>query len=266
MTHYVNKHRLRYSLAADVSRDSRGRIKNLLKVILIASLALFIFLSFFRPPLPSKEMVRKEILDNDPLQKPLAKKEEVIKIGGYDYKLEYLDSYEIWGLVVSGYNTSDWLDVFHKADPGNIQDICVVWGKNIATDAYKKVRYKSGEYTCYYSWKSSAPEFYGAYLANNHLIPKDKYVTSQIRKAAIGDQIHIKGYLVNYSVSKDGQQIFTRRTSTIRDDTGNGACEIIYVTDLEILAGSNILFQYTKNLSFYSMIISGLIWLGLNLF
>ena len=263
---YVNKHRLRYSQASEKFHDPRGRIKNLLKVILIASLAAFVFLSFFRPPLPSKDGILKEIINNEPSQKTLPKKEEVIKIDGFDYKLTIRDSYEIWGLVVSGYNTNDWLDITHKKDPGNIQDICVVWGKNITSEAYRNVHYKSGEYVCYYSWKGSAPEFYGDYLSNNHLIPKDEIVASQIRKVAIGDQIHIKGYLVDYGVSQDGQQIFTRKTSTIRGDNGMGACEIIYVENLAVLAGSNIIFQYIKNLTLYSALLSGLWWIGLILF
>jgi len=264
--YYVNKHRLRYPLAVEVPRDPRGSIKNFLKIICLASFFSFLWLSFYRPALPAKKWVVGEVIDNEPLQKSVAQKEETIVIDGFEYKLKILHSYEIWGLVVSGYNTDDWLDITHKKDPGNIQDICVVWGKNITSEAYKKVDYKSGEYTCYYSWKGSAPEFYGAYLANNHLIPKDKYVAAQIKKAAIGDQIHIKGYLVDYRVSKDGQQIFTRRTSTIRDDTGNGACEIIYVENLEIMSGSNILFQYGKSLSFYSAFISALVWIVLVLF
>lgn len=264
--HYVNKHRLRYPLAIKIPRDPKGLTKNFLKIFLIASLATFIFLSFFRPPLPQKDSIVSEVINNEPLQKPITQKEEIVEIGGYEYKLKILDSYEIWGLVVSGYNTNDLLDITHKKDPGNIQDICVVWGKNITNDSYRKVDYKSGEYTCYYSWKGSAPEFYGTYLANNHLIPKDKQVASLIRRAVIGDQIHIKGYLVDYSVSKDGQEIFTRRTSTTRDDTGNGACEIIFVTDFEILKGTNIIYQYAKDTAFYLAIISFLSWAALFFF
>jgi hypothetical protein len=47
------------------------------------------------------------------------------------------------------------------------------------------------------------------------------------------------GLLVDYKVTRDGQDIFTRRTSLTRGDAGNGACEIVYVTDLFVVARGN---------------------------
>ncbi|HET8531154.1 MAG TPA: hypothetical protein VFO08_08400 [Methylomirabilota bacterium] len=44
------------------------------------------------------------------------------------------------------------------------------------------------------------------------------------------------GLLVDYTVTKDGQHVFTRRTSLTRGDTGSGACEILYVTGLSVVA------------------------------
>jgi hypothetical protein len=51
----------------------------------------------------------------------------------------------------------------------------------------------------------------------------------------------MSGLLVDYQVAKDGREIFTRRTSLIRDDTDKGSCEILYVTDLAVIAqGENL--------------------------
>ena len=36
--------------------------------------------------------------------------------------------------------------------------------------------------------------------------------------------------------SGQGDQIRLRGTSTLRNDTGNGACETIYVSEVEVLA------------------------------
>jgi hypothetical protein len=58
----------------------------------------------------------------------------------------------------------------------------------------------------------------------------------QIGEIHVGDQIRMTGLLVDYAVTKNGQEIFTRRTSLTRNDTGNGACEILYVTDLAVVA------------------------------
>ena len=57
-------------------------------------------------------------------------------------------------------------------------------------------------------------------------------VENEMLRSTIGDQIYAKGYLVNYSHS-GGR--FTRNSSATRDDKGNGACEIIFVTEYQIL-------------------------------
>ena len=50
-----------------------------------------------------------------------------------------------------------------------------------------------------------------------------------------GDHIKIKGYLVNVTASNSKNDVIWWNSSTIRSDTGDGACELIYVTDLEFL-------------------------------
>ena len=65
-----------------------------------------------------------------------------------------------------------------------------------------------------------------------------------------GDQIKIKGYLVDYKVAKDGQTLFTRGTSTTRTDNGNGACETIYVEDVEIIRKNPYDFEEYKKIAF----------------
>jgi hypothetical protein len=51
-----------------------------------------------------------------------------------------------------------------------------------------------------------------------------------------GDHIRLKGMLVTYSNPANG---FFRGTSTTRNDTGNGACETIFITDFELVKKAN---------------------------
>jgi hypothetical protein len=52
----------------------------------------------------------------------------------------------------------------------------------------------------------------------------------------VGDQIRIKGWLSSYGVAKNGKLIGGKRgTSTVPNDTGNGACETIYLQTIHIL-------------------------------
>jgi hypothetical protein len=53
----------------------------------------------------------------------------------------------------------------------------------------------------------------------------------------VGDQVHFRGYLAEYS-HHHGFAFF-RGTSTTRLDTGNGACETVFATDAEILRTGN---------------------------
>jgi len=66
--------------------------------------------------------------------------------------------------------------------------------------------------------------------ANMHMIPADKGVLKLLRSVRAGDLISLDGYLVQVS-SDDG---WKWDTSLTRADTGNGACEIVWVKRLAI--------------------------------
>jgi hypothetical protein len=73
-----------------------------------------------------------------------------------------------------------------------------------------------------------------AALSNNHLLTDKPDIARAIRKVRLGDQVHFRGYLAEYSHNHNGRP-FNRGTSIVRTDTGNGACETIFVEDFEIL-------------------------------
>jgi hypothetical protein len=73
-----------------------------------------------------------------------------------------------------------------------------------------------------------------AAISNNHLLTDDPLVAKKMRSVRIGDQVRFRGWLAEYSHNHNGQG-FRRGTSTVRNDTGNGACETIYVKDFEII-------------------------------
>ena len=71
--------------------------------------------------------------------------------------------------------------------------------------------------------------------ANNHLIAADDTVKKQIKSINAGDYVNIKGYLVNLSAAKPDGTNFWWNSSKERTDTGDGSCELIYVTSVEWL-------------------------------
>jgi hypothetical protein len=122
------------------------------------------------------------------------------------------------------------------------------------------VRFKHGEFTCYYSYNQPIdPPFNGTLLSNNHLIPSDRNIERKMAGVNIGDQIRIKGYLANYKTTdENGRETGWRNTSISREDVRNGACEIIYVNEIEIIKRGNfIYFILKKSIPIFIFLILG---------
>ena len=188
-------------------------------------------------PLPEAFRIHRQVTEGEPLQEPAARPPFTTTIAGYTYTLTPRATYDISGLVVSQHRGDALFNLYHQTDPGNIRDVCVVWGESIANGSYRKVQFWSGEFTCSFAWSSAiSPPFKPETASNNHLLPADAAIARRIGGIQIGDQVRMTGLLVDYTVTKDGREIFTRRTSLTRGDTGNGACEILYVTALTVVA------------------------------
>ena len=159
------------------------------------------------------------------------------KVGGIAYRIQPVADYDIHGLVVSMHHTDAWWDWIHAAskDLLNVVDVCVVWGANAAAGAYEKMAFSSGQFVCYVSSKDPdawQPAYIRA-LSNNHLLSDHPHILRQLRRLRVGDQIHLRGQLVEYA--HNAGFAFTRGTSTSRDDTGNGACETLFVQEVQVL-------------------------------
>ena len=72
------------------------------------------------------------------------------------------------------------------------------------------------------------------YSANEHLVPSTPRLAKVIKSIKENEIVEIEGQLVNleWINSKGDAQNFN--TSLNRDDTGAGACEVIYVTRIKI--------------------------------
>ena len=93
--------------------------------------------------------------------------------------------------------------------------------------------------------QTSSHEAYEAFdpnaLSNNHLLTSNTTLAKKIRTARVGDQVHFRGYLAEYSHNHGFA--FKRGTSTVRTDTGNGACETVYVDSFDIIRQGNALWR-----------------------
>jgi hypothetical protein len=111
-------------------------------------------------------------------------------------------------------------------------DVVLTWG-HLPEDPYRsKVSYS--QMTRYYFWRTRATDLDLGYIArhsaNMHLIPADPNLEKAVKTIGRGDHVRIEGLLVDLATERG----LTWNTSTTRDDTGPGACEVIWVQGLQI--------------------------------
>jgi len=153
------------------------------------------------------------------------------------YTVEPVAAYELWGLVVSHNDISSILDSYHDSDSVDTKDLCVIWGRNLESTDYRKVEYWSGSWTCNARWHEGVT-FHFNQLSNNHMVTADPVLRERINSVRVGDQVHLRGRLVNYR--DEARPDFWRRSSTTRDDSGNTACEVVFVSEFDILRRGNV--------------------------
>lgn len=210
--------------------------RKLIKWMLIASLLLLLVAWWRSDALPGNAELASALLD-EPLQ--VANKQPAFSVlsKSVTYTVQPLYDYDLYGLVVSKHDADTWWDYLHREwnDSLNIVDLCVVWGNNLRSMAYTDIDFSSGQFTCNFSTRSN--QAYAAFdqtaISNNHLLTDNPALAKIMRAVRVGDQIHFHGRLSEYAHQQGFN--FKRGTSTVRTDSGNGACETVFVESFEIL-------------------------------
>ena len=201
--------------------------------ILITTSFLWLLVSFWnRNALPGNIEYVDEIA-NEPEQTTTTEKPFYATINDVEYLIEPEYAYDLTGMIVS-YRQHEGNSRMHLQanDHLNVADVCVVWGDNTRSQL-QELDFWNGIFTCnvftrdMQAWES----FDMDQLSNNHLISDDDFIRRQVRKVRIGDQIRVRGYLASYSNPDGGK----RGTSTTRTDTGDGACETVFVESFRIV-------------------------------
>ena len=85
----------------------------------------------------------------------------------------------------------------------------------------------------FYNWRcddSLDPAYVASHTANTHLIPATGRIASALAHVRRGDVVRLEGDLVDVT----GPDGFVWKTSLSRTDTGDGACETLYVRAVTI--------------------------------
>lgn len=237
--------------------------KTLNRILFIALLLTAVVTFFSQGNYKSVNDIHPSVLE-EPIQEEISTKEPVtFALDEYSYELTPLFDYEINGLIVHKKNYS--LSPIYERNKVSPMDLCMIWGSNAQSGVYKEKSLKfSQDYRwCKYRWRGNLT-FNVNQAANNHLVTNDQGIVKKIKSLRAGDQVQIKGKLVNIkatSLSEEGSQpnYFTIRTSTKRTDSGAGACENIYVEELTVLKEGNPISKILFKISTYGLILLFLI-------
>jgi hypothetical protein len=215
-------------------------LESLSKWIVIISLAVMLITFSSKDDLPDPEAYNLDRL-TDPKQEKTSRSPFSVEAGGESYIINPKFSYQLEGVVVSYHNADALDDIYHQGswkDFLNVRDLCVIWGDNIGSGVYQKMSFKNSTWTCWYSWNDAETglRFKGEQLSNNHVLTDDSELKHLLMSTETGDHIRMEGLLAEYENPSNG---FNRGTSTVRTDSGNGACETIYIEHFEIIQKAN---------------------------
>jgi len=160
-----------------------------------------------------------------PLQRDLASP-PVFRVNGYT--LTGLAEFSIGARVIlAKHYSSD-----READLAPV-DLALAWGP--MADPRVLAAMSFSQSARFYHWRyESAPPIPHRQIEKNssnmHLIPSSRQMARLLNDIKPGNLVRMRGYLVR-AEAQDG---WTWTSSLTRDDTGGGACELIFLQDLEV--------------------------------
>ncbi len=168
---------------------------------------------------------RGAIAPNEPMQGEIKAAQSVIH---GQYTLQPLASYDITARVLG--------KEIYRFDAGADLvpvDLALGWGAMSDSKVLDQLQITQSNRFYFYRWRGQPPIPVAQMVrqsANVHLIPADPVIEQKIRSVRPGQIVHLRGTLVE-ARKADGS---TWRSSLTREDSGNGACELLHVESIEI--------------------------------
>lgn len=165
---------------------------------------------------------------SDPVQTTLGYTETVTIEGKKEQiELKLLEQYKIEAVVKGK-------EKYTLDEPSQISkyDLLLVWGDMAKPDVDSVMHYTQSGRWYYYSYPKESPvtgDYISTHSANTHIVHANKDILKKIEKIKVNDHVTLEGYLVE---AMFGNSPWT--SSLSRHDTGDGSCEILYVTDVTI--------------------------------
>ncbi|NLN34658.1 MAG: hypothetical protein GX157_01465 [Candidatus Cloacimonetes bacterium] len=200
-------------------------------VSIVLGTGFYVYGTLHAPIASSADSTDPILIDSDPIQTsvPDTLITEICK-GKERYTLHPKARYRLNGRIVC--YKRYYKGYFHLLSPW---DYASLWG-----DIDRYLPYlKFDQIFRFCLFKTKHPEkvdiaYIERHMANNHLIPATQNIRRAMGKVKKSDLVRIEGFLVNVTGVDAKNRVINWKTSTTREDTGNGACEIIYVSKLRL--------------------------------
>jgi len=168
----------------------------------------------------------------DPIQNSYKSDEPIIReIKNGHFTITPVAGYKISGRVVAK-------ETYPSGWEGEISpvDLAIVWGKLAESEYDRYISYSQSNRWYFYQYKAGSPfdnSFVISHSANNHIIPDNENIHEAVKTIGKKEIVVLEGFLVNIKGTYKRQPV-TWNTSLSRTDTGNGSCELFYVSKVRI--------------------------------
>lgn len=147
---------------------------------------------------------------------------------GMTWTMQPRASYQIAARVLGNKRYFDWQS---SVVP---RDLALAWGDMSDPAVDEWIRWWQSDRWYHSEWNGGLPysnNYIANHTANVHIIPATDNLNIVLRRIEENDLVYLEGYLVDLQVV-DGARTGQVLTSLSREDTGEGACEILYVERL----------------------------------
>jgi hypothetical protein len=143
------------------------------------------------------------------------------------YKITALASFDITARVIR----AEHYHFDRESDLAPV-DLALGWGPMSDTAVLHGLSFSQDHRFYFYHWDHAPPIPAGeivTHSANMHLIPANGGVAKRLSRIRAGNLVHFTGYLVKVDAPDGWHWV----SSLTRTDTGGGACELVWVEDLD---------------------------------
>lgn len=183
---------------------------------------------------PQKSGFNTDEIDTsrDPIQNRLASIEPILLETKHGrYTLTPVAEYQLAGKVVGKETYSyGWESEISPLD------LAIAWGNLAESEHEKYVSFSQRNRWYFYEYKPGSPHDHSSIIShssNNHIIPASENLLRALKEIGKNEKVILEGFLINLKGTYKGGEVYWN-TSLTRKDTGNGSCELFYVTKARI--------------------------------